>query len=78
MKFTKEEKFIAKMVIIVVIGLLVRQYGLYIQNKTIESAKLYSVNQNTHTEYTIEFDGEYHNYTGDWYEEYQSTKDYLK
>ena len=70
MKFTKEEKFLAKMVLVVVIGLLIRGYGLHVQQKTIESAQLISVNENTHSSYIISFDGDEHLYTGSWKEMY--------
>lgn len=70
MKFTKEEKFLAKMVIVVLIGLLIRGYGLHVQQKTIESASLVSVNENTHQSYVLSFDGDEHLYTGSWKEMY--------
>ena len=62
MKFTKEERFMAKVLIIVIIGLLIRAYGLYVQKQTIQSAELTGV---TDSGYTIAFEGEEHYYTFD-------------
>ena len=62
MRFTKEEKFIALVLVTVSIGLMVRSYGLYVRNKTIPSAELTGV---TDSGYTISFEGEEHYYTFD-------------
>lgn len=62
MKFTKEERFIAKVLIIVIIGLLIRAYGLHVRNQTIQSAELTGVTENG---YTLSFEGEEHYYTFD-------------
>lgn len=62
MRFTKEEKFIAKMLIVVLIGLAIRAYGLYVRNETIEAAELVNVND---VGYTLSFEGEEHYYTFD-------------
>lgn len=60
MKFNKEERFIIRILIIVLIGLMIRSYGLYIQKQTIQSAELTGV---TETGYTISFAGEEHYYS---------------
>ena len=60
MKFTKEERFMAKVLIIVIIGLLIRAYGLYVRNQTIRAAELTAVTENG---YTLSFEGEEHYYT---------------
>ena len=60
MRFTKEEKFIALVLVTVIIGLMIRSYGLYIRNQTIQSAELTGV---TETGYTISFNGEEHYYS---------------
>ena len=60
MRFNKEEKFIIRIIIIVIIGLLIRAYGLHVQKQTIRSAELTSV---TDSGYTISFQGEEHIYT---------------
>ena len=60
MKFNKEEKFIIRIIIIFIIGLMVIGYGKFIRNQTIHSAELTKV---TETGYTISFSGEEHCYT---------------
>lgn len=60
MRFNKEEKFIIRIIIIVIIGLMIRYYGLYVRNQTIRAATLTGV---TETGYTISFEGEEHYYT---------------
>ena len=60
MKFTKEEKFMAKVLIIVIIGLLIRAYGLHVREQTIRAAELMYV---TETGYAISFNGEEHYYS---------------
>ena len=60
MKFNKEERFIIRILIIVLIGLMIRSYGLYVQKRTIQSAELTGV---TETGYTISFAGEEHYYS---------------
>ena len=60
MKFNKEERFIIRIIIIVIIGLMVIGYGKFVRNQTIQSAKLTGV---TETGYTISFNGEEHYYT---------------
>ena len=62
MRFTKEEKFIALVLVTVIIGLMIRSYGLYVRNQTIQSAELTGV---TDSGYTISFEGEEHYYTFD-------------
>ena len=60
MKFNKEERFIIRIIIIVIIGLMVIGYGKFVRNQTIQSAELTGV---TETGYTISFNGEEHYYT---------------
>lgn len=60
MRFNKEEKFIIRIIIIVIIGLMIRFYGLHVQKQTIRSAELTGV---TETGYTISFNGEEHYYS---------------
>ena len=60
MKFNKEERFIIRILIIVLIGLMIRFYGLHVQKQTIQSAELTGV---TETGYTISFNGEEHYYS---------------
>ena len=55
-----EEKSIIWILIIVLIGLMIRSYGLYIRNQTIHEAVLTGV---TDSGYTISFEGEEHYYT---------------
>lgn len=62
MRFTKEEKFIALVLVTVIIGLMIRSYGLYVRNQTIQSAELTGV---TDSGYTISFESEEHYYTFD-------------
>ena len=62
MKFTKEEKFMVKVLIIVLIGLMIRSYGLFVREQTIRAATLTGVTENG---YTISFEGEEHYYTFD-------------
>ena len=60
MRFTKEEKFIALVLVTVIIGLMVIGYGKFVRNQTIQSAELIGV---TETGYTISFNGEEHYYS---------------
>ena len=60
MRFNKEEKFIIRIIIIVIIGLMVIGYGKFVRNQTIQSAMLTGV---TDSGYTISFEGEEHYYT---------------
>ena len=60
MKFNKEERFIIRILIIVLIGLMIRFYGLHVQKQTIQSAELTGV---TETGYTISFNEEEHYYS---------------
>ena len=60
MKFNKEERFIIRILIIVLIGLMIRSYGLFVRNQTIRAATLTGV---TETGYTISFGGEEHYYS---------------
>lgn len=60
MRFTKEEKFMFRILIIVLIGLVIRFYGLHVREQTIQSAELTGV---TETGYTISFNGEEHYYS---------------
>lgn len=62
MRFTKEEKFMAKVLIIVIIALMVRAYGLFVREQTIRAAELTRV---TDSGYTLSFEGEEHYYTFD-------------
>ena len=62
MKFNKEERFIIRILIIVLIGLMIRSYGLFVRNQTIQSAELTGVTENG---YTLSFEGEEHYYTFD-------------
>ena len=62
MKFNKEERFIIRIIITVIIGLMVIGYGKFIRNQTIQSAELTGV---TDSGYTITFEGEEHYYTFD-------------
>ena len=62
MKFNKEERFIIRIIIIVIIGLMVIGYGKFVRNQTIQSAELTGV---TDSGYTISFEGEEHYYTFD-------------
>ncbi len=55
-----EEKFIIRILVFVIIGLLFVGYGRYVQKSTIESAVLTEIND---SEYRISFDGEEHVYT---------------
>ena len=57
-----EEKSLIWILIIVLIGLMIRSYGLYIRNQTIREAVLTGV---TDSGYTISFEGEEHYYTFD-------------
>ena len=62
MRFTKEEKFIALVLVTVIIGLLIRAYGLHVREQTIRAAELTGV---TDSGYSISFEGEEHYYTFD-------------
>lgn len=62
MKFNKEERFIIRIIIIFIIGLMVIGYGKFVRNQTIQSAELIAV---TETGYTLAFEGEEHYYTFD-------------
>ena len=60
MKFNKEERFIIRIIITVIIGLMVIGYGKFVRNQTIRSTELTRV---TETGYTISFNGEEHYYS---------------
>ena len=60
MRFTKEEKFIALVLVTVIIGLLIRAYGLHVREQTIRAATLTGV---TDSGYTISYAGEEHYYS---------------
>ena len=60
MKFNKEERFIIRIIIIVIIGLMVIGYGKFVRNQTIQSAELTGV---TDSGYTISFAREEHYYS---------------
>ena len=60
MKFNKEERFIIRIIIIVIIGLMVIGYGKFVRNQTIQSAELTGV---TDSGYSISFNGEEHYYS---------------
>ena len=62
MKFNKEERFIIRIIIVFIIGLMVIGYGKFVRNQTIRAAELIAV---TETGYTIAFEGEEHYYTFD-------------
>ena len=62
MKFNKEERFIIRIIIIVIIGLMVIGYGKFVRNQTIREATLTAVTENG---YTLSFEGEEHYYTFD-------------
>lgn len=65
-KFTKETKFIISFIIIAIIGMAVRAYGLWLIDKTekqvIESAILVESNDQG---YTLSFNGQEYWYTFD-------------
>ena len=62
----EERKFLAKIIVIVVFGLLVAKYGNWLTEKvrqqTIEEAVLIESDEDG---YTLSFNGEYHVYTYD-------------
>ena len=60
MRFNKEEKFIIRIITVVIIGLMVIGYGKFVRNQTIQSAELTGV---TDSGYTISFAGEEHYYS---------------
>ena len=60
MKFNKEERFIIRIIIIVIIGLMVIGYGKFVRNQTIRAATLTAVTENG---YSISFEGEEHYYS---------------
>ena len=60
MKFNKEERFIIRIIIIVIIGLMVIGYGKFVRNQTIRAAELTAVTENG---YTLAFEGEDHYYS---------------
>lgn len=62
MKFNKEERFIIRIIITVIIGLMVIGYGKFVRNQTIRAATLTAVTENG---YSISFEGEEHYYTFD-------------
>lgn len=62
MRFNKEERFIIRIIIVVIIGLMVIGYGKFVRNQTIRSAELTGV---TDSGYSISFEGEEHYYTFD-------------
>ena len=59
-----EEKFLVRIIIIVLIGLMIRSYGLHVQKQTIESAELTSVTENGYYSHFGDGIGE-HYYTFD-------------
>ena len=61
-RLNSEEKFIALVLVTVIIGQLIRAYGLYVREQTIQSAELTGV---TDSGYSISFEGEEHYYTFD-------------
>ena len=65
-KFTKETKFIISLIIIAIIGMAVRAYGLWlterVEQQTIESAILVESNEDG---YTLSFNGQEYWYTFD-------------
>lgn len=62
MRFNKEERFIIRIIITVIIGLMVIGYGKFVRNQTIQSAELTGV---TDSGYIISFEGEEHYHTFD-------------
>lgn len=68
---SNEMKFIRKLLAIALIGLAISAYGHHVQNETIKSAHLVSVNENTHDEYVIAFGDDQSIYSGDWKEVYR-------
>lgn len=60
MRFNKEEKFIIRIITVVIIGLMVIGYGKFVRNQTIRAAELTGV---TDSGYTINFNGEEHYYS---------------
>ena len=60
MRFNKEEKFIIRIIIVVIIGLMVIGYGKFVRNQTIRAAELTAVTENG---YSISFEGEEHYYS---------------
>ena len=61
-RLNSEERFMVKVLIIVLIGLMIRAYGLHVREQTIQSAELTGV---TDSGYTLSFEGEEHYYTFD-------------
>lgn len=55
-----EEKFLIRIIIIVIIGLMMIGYGKFVRNQTIQSAELTGV---TDSGYSISFNGEEHYYS---------------
>ena len=66
MKFNKETKFVIILILIAIIGLIFRAYGLWLTEKvtqqTIESAVLVESNEDG---YTLSFDGQEYWYSFD-------------
>lgn len=60
MKLNKEERFMVKVLIIILIGLMIRSYGLHVREQTIRAATLTGV---TDSGYSISFEGEEHYYS---------------
>ena len=68
---TKEMKSIIKLVVIAILFAIAIGFVYNLgYNKAIKSARLVSVNENTHNEYVIAFGDEANNYSGDWKEVY--------
>ena len=55
----KEKRFIQKVLVFVLVGLLFVAYGKYVEKEVIESANLIEVSENG---YFIEFNGQVHKY----------------
>lgn len=59
-RLNSEERFMVKVLIIVLIGLMIRAYGLHVREQTIRAATLTGV---TESGYSISFYGEEHYYS---------------
>lgn len=55
----KEKRFIKKMLVLVLVGLLFVAYGKYVEKEVIKSANLVEVSEKC---YFIEFNGQVHKY----------------
>lgn len=56
----EEMKFIKRLLVLVLVGLLFVAYGHYLRNEVIKSAELVEVTENS---YIISYDGEAHIYS---------------